>query len=94
MRKFILKFMFPGSLEAYDEANKIHFVEMRVYRRRWYFLLGCLLFLVPALMIIRSGSWPVKIGILSMAVGFVFVRDTITEHFCLKLLREHKAQSR
>jgi hypothetical protein len=83
--------VFPGSLEEYREARKIHHAEMRRYRTRPQFIAGILLFVGAMLFLFRAwisrGDWGTGIAILCITLAFVCIHDTICEHYCLLLCR-------
>lgn len=85
---FVKLFTFKGE-DEYDGAKKIYLEELKVYRKQWQFILGVVLFAVPLLtLLVIVDAWYYKLMILCIALGEMCIRDTIAEHFCLKLYRK------
>ncbi len=85
--RFVL-LVFPGSLEEYYEARKIHFSEIREYRKRFQYVLGAFLFFLPLIyLLITLDNWLTRGLILLMIFGEACIRDTVSEHYCLVLHR-------
>jgi hypothetical protein len=83
--------MFPGSLEEYREARKIHHAEMRRYRTQPQFIAGILLFAGAMMYLVGAcisrGDWGTGIALLCITIGLACVHNTISEHYCLLLSR-------
>ena len=93
MRAYLISKFFPGSLAEYEEAKRMHSHEIRQYRRRWHFVVGLVLFGGPPMVAMASDvGWTVKVGAVLMVAGFIFIQDTITQHYCLKIIRERRAR--
>jgi len=87
--EFIVRFLPFNSIEEYEGAKKIHISEMKVYWKQWQYILGLTLFLLPMLYFIYTvESWFLRFLLLLIVFGEMCIRDTITEHFCLKLFRQ------
>ncbi len=84
--------LFPGTPEEYYSAREIHLHEMRAYSRQPLFILGQLLVAIPVFALVAFSPLPAlwKLLLLPVVVGYVFVMDTITEHYCLLLLRKSR----
>ena len=89
----IIAQFFPGTLEEYYAAREIHRAETKVYRRQPQFILGQICFGLPLLILAFSDLLPLagKLLLLPVIFGFVFLRDTVEEHYCLVLLRRNRA---
>ncbi|MDR3617952.1 MAG: hypothetical protein P4L85_01280 [Paludisphaera borealis] len=87
----IVLLAFPGSLEEYRDARKIHCAEIRRYRTQPQFIAGLCLFFAPvAYLLLTSKSrhdWTTVALIVCIVFGEIFIRDTISEHYCLLLHR-------
>ena len=71
----------------------MHIEELRLYRKRWYYILGFILSVVPIIYLARAyGSFDIWLCIASFAIGGMLIRDTISEHYVVKILRERKAK--
>jgi len=87
---FLISKIFPGTVEEYHQSKKIHRAELKHYRTHKQYILGVLLFSGPlAYLLLTSHSWIVRGLLLAVFLGSMLIRDTITEHFCLKINREH-----
>jgi len=94
----IVEWIFPGTYEEYLEAREIHRREIKNYRKNPQFIVGFVLFMMPLLLIIilvLVDSLPMRwlVLALSIAIGEMLVRDTISEHYCFLLNQEEKKQS-
>jgi hypothetical protein len=91
LKEFLITKTFPGTVEEYRRSKEIHSTEIKRYRTRKQYVLGILLFFGPffCLMVI-SHSWLVWVLLLAMISGVILIRDTITEHYCLKIYRDRK----
>jgi hypothetical protein len=82
---------FPGSLQEYQESHKIHLGELRRYRTQPQYLAGIILFHAPWLYLavfgLGKGDWLTPMLLLCILFGEMFIRDTISEHYCLLLHR-------
>jgi uncharacterized membrane protein len=95
MRAAMIKLFFPGSLTEYEKAKQIHLRELRVYRRRWHFILGLILLAVPLLLAVtKDPDWKTYLGVIMVIAGFILIHDTITEHYCLKLIRDEEERKK
>ncbi len=89
--KFIIKCFPFNSIDEYNGAKEIHISELKTYRKQWQFVLGIILFSLPFLYLFYIfENWFHRSLLLLMVFGEICIRDTITEHFCLKLYREKK----
>jgi len=67
----------------------MHIEELRIYRRRWYYIAGVILSIAPVFYLARAyGAMDVWLCVASFAVGGALIRDTISEHYVVKILRD------
>ena len=84
----IVPLIFPGTFEEWLEACKIHYAEIRVYRKRIQYILGMCLFFVPLYyFILTCEDWVTGGMIFSMFFGGMLILDTLSDHYCLLLHR-------
>jgi hypothetical protein len=77
----------------YEEGKRIHIAELKIYRKRWHYLVGLLLTIAPMIDLFRKYEvWDVWLSVLLLAIGNMLIRDTISEHYVVKLMRESKRQ--
>ena len=85
--RFVL-LLFPGSLDEYHEARKIHYSEIRTYRRQLQYVVGAFLFFLPLVyLLITLDDWFVRGLIILTIFGEICIRDALSEHYCLVLHR-------
>jgi hypothetical protein len=90
-QKFIVRFFPFNSTEEYNGAKEIHVLEQRIYRKQWQYILGILLFFIPLIaLLLKIENWALKLLLLPIIFGEICIRDTISEHFCLKLYKQNK----
>ena len=90
----IIEAIFPGSYEEYLEAKKIHTRELKRYRTNPQYIVGFFLFFIPTMyMFLLADGWKWKIIALCMVFGEIFLRDTVSEHYCVIIHRERKLLS-
>ena len=88
MKRLFLRLFFCGTPAEYEEGKRIHFSEVKIYRKRWYYIAGIVLTVLPLLYLIRQyDSWEIWLCVLSIAIGNMLIHDTISEHYVVKLLR-------
>lgn len=88
MKRLFLRWFFCGTPAEYEEGKRIHFSELKIYRKRRYYIAGLVLTVLPLIYLIRQyTSWDVLLCVLSVAIGNMLIRDTISEHYVVKLLR-------
>ena len=94
IRRWLVARFYPGTLEEFYAAREIQRREQRTYIRRFTFILGFFAFVVPMLIIAFSGAVPLRYKILLFvaAWGVACVRETITEHYSLQLLRRGRSE--
>jgi hypothetical protein len=84
----IVTFLFPGTYEEYLATLKIHFAEVRVYRKRVQFVIGYCFFCLPlGYLLLTCDDWVTAVLITSIVLGSACIHDTITIHYCLLLHR-------
>ena len=84
----IVELVFPGTYEEYLQSKEIHKEEIKKYRTNPQYVLGILLFFGPLIaLIFAADGWLIKIAAVSILIGEMFIRDTITEHFCAHINR-------
>jgi hypothetical protein len=89
MKRLFLRWFFHGTLSEYEVGKRIHIEELRIYRRRWYFIVGLILTVGPVVYLVREyESWDIWLCVLSFTIGGMLTRDTIIEHYVVKILRE------
>jgi polyferredoxin len=94
IKEFLITKTFPGTVEEYHRSKEIHIAEIKRYRTRKQYILGALLFFGPLFyLLVISHSWLVRVLLLAMMCGEILIRDTITEHYCLKIHREGGSRS-
>ncbi len=92
MKTLLLRLFFCGTPEEYQEGKIIHADELQIYRKRWYYLLGVLLLAGPVIYLMATyRNWDVWLCVLLMIIGVTLSRDTVIEHYVVKLMRERKA---
>jgi len=93
LRHWLVARFYPGTLEEFYAAREIQRREQRVYLRRATFIVGFLAFAIPMLIILFSGAVPLRYKILLVFAiwGVACVRETITEHYSLQLLRRDRS---
>ena len=88
MKRLFLHWFFCGTPAEYEEGKQIHFAELKIYRKRWYYIAGFVLTVLPLIYLIQKyDTWDIWLGVLSIAIGNMLIRDTISEHYVVKLLR-------
>lgn len=91
----IIEAVFPGTYDEYLESKEIHKVEIKKYRRNPQYVMGMLLFLGPLLYLITTfDSYVEKAVVLSIAIGEMLIRDTVSEHYCRLINKERKPKHR
>jgi hypothetical protein len=92
---FVARF-YPGTLEEFYAAREIQRREQRSYIRRSTFIVGFLAFFIPMLIVLFSGAIPLlyKILIFVAVWGVACIRETITEHCSLQLLRQDRGKTK
>ena len=79
-------------MKRYYAAREIHRREERIYSHQPQFIIGAILFIAPLLVLlfsdVLSTAW--KLLLLPVIFGFVCLRDTVSEHYCLLLLRQSR----
>jgi len=91
VKKLLIRWFFCGTEEEYSTGKQIHLEEMKVYRKRWYYILGIILLAAPLIHLIRHyPRWDVWLSVGSLSVGLILTRDTVIEHYVVKLLRERR----
>ncbi len=78
-------------MEEYYGSLEIHKREIKIYRKHWQFISGTLLLLVSSLYLFFTVDEIYnKLVVLLLSIGVMFVRDSICEHYCLKIYRERR----
>jgi hypothetical protein len=91
MKRLLIRWCFCGTSSEYEDGKRMHIEELRLYRKRWYYILGVILSVAPIFYLARAyGSLDVWLCVASFAIGGMLVRDTISEHYAVKILRERK----
>jgi hypothetical protein len=92
LKKIIIKYFFCGTEEEYEEGKPIFTEEAKIYTKRPTYLIGAVLFGggLISLMILFEYSWLVILIVCLSCTGELLIRDTIIEHYVVKLLRERK----
>lgn len=92
MKDLFIRWCFCGTPKEYEEGRLMHIEEIRTYRKRWYYILGVFLSFAPIIYLARAyGSLDIWLCIVSFALGGMLTRDTISEHYVVKILRERKS---
>ncbi|HEY8961042.1 MAG TPA: hypothetical protein VIM57_02490 [Luteolibacter sp.] len=92
MKRLFIRWCFCGTPAEYEQGKRMHFEELRIYRKRWYYILGLLLSIAPIIYLARAyETTDVWLCVASFAIGSMLVRDTISEHYVVKILRERKS---
>ena len=94
IRSWLVARFYPGTLEEFYAAREIQRREQRTYVRRFTFVVGFLAFFIPMLIVLFAGAVPLiyKILLFVAVWGVACVRETITEHYSLQLLRRDRGQ--
>jgi polyferredoxin len=94
IRSWLVARFYPGTLEEFYAAREIQRREQRTYIHRLTFIVGFFAFLIPMLIILFSGAVPLLYKILLFVAvwGVACIRETITEHYSLQLLRRDRGQ--
>ncbi len=91
--KFLVKFFPFESRREYEQSKKIHIIELKKYRKHWQYIFGQILFFIPLIILFfYISNWYYRMMLFLVIIGEMFIRDTITEHFCLKRYREKNTE--
>ena len=91
MKKMFIRWCFCGTPAEYEAGKRLHNEELKVYRKRWYYILGLLLILLPSVYLLKKyDRWDVWLSVLLVTIGIVLTRDTAIEHYVVKLIRERE----
>lgn len=96
IRRWLVAHFYPGTLEEFYAAREIQRREQRCYARRATFIVGIIALLIPLWIILRSEDislrYKILLGIAMWGIGCI--RETITEHYSLQLLRHEHDRSK
>ena len=88
--KFV-ELCFPGSYKEYLESKKIHETEIKKYRKNPQFIVGIILYIIPFMLLLSAASdWKTRLFLLSIAIGDMLIRDSVSEHYCALINRKNK----
>ena len=95
LRHWLIARFYPGTLEEFYAAREIQSREFKVYCRQFQFILGAVCFLLPMFFLLLLSSLPFgyKALLFLSVYGVACLRETISEHYSLQLLRRDRKEA-
>ncbi len=93
-RNWLIHHFYPGTIEEFYAAREIQRREKKICNRQIQFIVGIIAIGVPMFVLIRSDILPISYKVLcGVAIwGIACIREAITEHYSLQLLRRERAE--